>query len=93
MGWKSVCANCRKAFSQGIDTTKIKENKVCPNCGRIMGFFSEKFRPPKKTDQKKWEIVSILVECSINYKTGIGSFPKTIEEAQEFTRLVGNLYR
>jgi predicted RNA-binding Zn-ribbon protein involved in translation (DUF1610 family) len=92
MGHKSVCLDCRKVFSQGTDFTKFKRDKVCPNCGKPMVFLSEKFKPPKKTDDKKWEVVSFFVENGFDYSTKIGgddyfiSYSETLEEAKEVVR-------
>ncbi len=71
MGYKSVCLDCRKAFSQGTDFTKFKRNKVCPDCGKPMSFLSEKFKPPRKTDDKKWAVVKLLVENGFDYSSEI----------------------
>ena len=67
MGYKSVCLSCRKAFSQGTDFTKFQSDKLCPDCGKSMAFLSQRFRPPKKTDDKKWEVVIFLVEKGFYY--------------------------
>jgi len=67
MGYKSVCLNCRKAFSQGTDFTKFKKDKVCSDCGNTMEFLSEKFQPPPKTDNKKWEVVKFFIENDFFY--------------------------
>jgi predicted RNA-binding Zn-ribbon protein involved in translation (DUF1610 family) len=92
MGYKSVCLSCRKAFSQGIDFTKFQSDKLCPDCGKSMAFLSQRFRPPKKTDDKKWDVVEFLVENGFYYdhilETIYGGFyveyPETLKEAKEF---------
>ena len=92
MGYKSVCLSCRKAFSQGTDFTKFKSDKVCPDCGKPMALLSEKFKPPKKTDDKKWGVVKFLLENGFYYdhifETIYGGcyveYPETMKEAEEF---------
>jgi len=92
MGHKSVCLNCRKAYSQGTDFTKFKKDKICLDCGKPMVFLNEKFKPPKKADDKKWEVVKFFVENGFNYSTKIGgngffiSYDETLEEAKEAVR-------
>ena len=88
MGYKSVCLNCRKAFSQGTDYTNFQRDKLCPDCGNSMVFLSAKFRPPKKRDNKKWEVVEFLVENGFYYESiydgGYVIYPETMKEAKEF---------
>jgi len=88
MGYKSVCLDCRKAFSQGTDFTRFKVDKICPDCGNSMAFLSEKFKPPKKTDDKKWQVVEFFVKSGFDYSTKIGgdvhiSYDESLEEAKE----------
>ena len=56
MGQKVICLNCRKSFSQGTDINDRKEAN-CPECFRPMILLPHRFRPPKMTDDKKWETV------------------------------------
>ena len=98
MGYKSVCLDCRKAFSQGTDFTKFKNNKICPDCGKLMVFLSEKFKPPRKTENKKWEVVRFFVENGFDYSTKIGgdiyiNYNETLEEAKEIVRKYKELKR
>ena len=91
MGYKSVCLYCRKSFSQGTDYTKFKSDKVCPDCGKPMAFLSEKFKPPKKTDNEKWKVVKFFVENGFDYSTKIGGdvfigYDETLEEAKEVVK-------
>ena len=91
MGYKSVCLDCKKAFSQGTDFTKFNMDKVCSDCGKPMIFLSEKFKPPKKTDNKRWEVVRFFVENGFDYSTKIGGdifigYDETLEEAKEVVR-------
>ena len=67
MSNKNLCFSCKKAFSTDVNFNEIKESK-CPECGKIMTKVSHRFRPPKKTDDKKWEIVKYLVEHGFVYQ-------------------------
>jgi len=51
----------------GTDYENIKESK-CPECGKKMTLISHRFRPPKKTDDKKWEVVRFLVNHGFLYQ-------------------------
>jgi len=95
MGYKSVCLNCQKAFNQGTDFTKLQAEKLCPDCGRPMVLLSHRFRPPKKTDDKKWEVVKYLVENGFYYDhvfekihgsvyEDYAIYPETMKAAREF---------
>lgn len=98
MGHKSICLNCRKAFNQGSDyDNRIESN--CPECGQLRISMPHRFRPPKKTDIKKWEVVKFLIEHGFKYqhiykdvslKNGIvvysnyAPYPDNLNEAKEF---------
>ena len=98
MGYKAVCLKCHRVENLGTDLTKMHIGK-CPLCSNDMIFVNHKFRPPKKTDKKGWELVKFLIAegfpfhhiyqegKSEFYKTSKDnyvSYPKTIEEAKEF---------
>jgi len=94
MGYKTVCFDCRKSFSEGTDFTKIREKK-CPECGKTMICLSHRFRPPKKTDDKKRKVVEFLVENGFNYNhiqksiqdrvyTGLAVYSETMKDSEEF---------
>lgn len=61
MGHKLICFKCRKSFSIGTDYS-VEHSNVCPNCGNAMTIVDQKFKPPKKLDERQWEVVSFLVE-------------------------------
>jgi DNA-directed RNA polymerase subunit RPC12/RpoP len=98
MGHKVVCLDCRKSFSQGTDLNDRKE-ALCPDCGKIMTFFPHRFRPPKRTDDKKWETVNFLVSKGFYYQhiwepvmynnkiigaKGFVAYPDNLRDAKEF---------
>ena len=98
MGQKVICLNCRKSFSQGTDINDRKEAN-CPECFRPMILLPHRFRPPKMTDDKKWETVRYLIENGFCYqhiylkmetKNGVTSYenyakyPDNMRDAKEF---------
>ena len=98
MGHKVVCLDCRKSFSQGTDFEDRKD-AVCPYCGQQMILLPHRFRPPKKTDLKKWETVKYLVENGFcfqhiyetiekkehyNWTEKYVEYPENLKDAKEF---------
>ena len=61
MGHKSVCTSCRISFNYGTDFNNIITRK-CPQCKIEMINVSQKFKPPKKREIKKWELVKFLLD-------------------------------
>jgi hypothetical protein len=66
MGHKNVCFNCRKSYNQGTDWDNIRESK-CPECGTLMKQVTHRFRPPKQSDVKKWNVAKFLMEQGFLY--------------------------
>ena len=98
MGYKNVCFDCRKAFSQGTDFNDIRESK-CPDCGLLMKLVTHRFRPPKQSETKKWEVAKFLMEHGFLYEhvykriyeingvtvlANYATYPETMREAKEF---------
>lgn len=99
MGYKYICLDCRKAFNlgTGFNNTKVAN---CPEYGVLMKLMDHKFKPPKKGDLKKWQVVKYLAENGFIYqhvykKTEIESniivsyqnytsYPETLKEAKDF---------
>lgn len=94
MGYKNICIDCRLSFSEGNNLEKMNKNKSCPECGEIMTFVHQKFKAPKKSDDKQWKKVAFLIENGFRFepifieiKNGVFmpvSYPKTLSEAKEF---------
>ncbi|WP_196889853.1 hypothetical protein [Aureivirga sp. CE67] len=76
----------------------MKINK-CPICSNQMIFLNHKFRPPKKTEKKKWELVKFLIfngfpfqhiykngksDCFKTEADNYVAYPKNLHEAKEF---------
>ncbi len=98
MGNKVVCLDCRKSFSQGTDYNNRRVAN-CPDCGKPMVFLSHRFRPPKKTETQKWEVVRFLVANGFDYDhvyekmeiirgckvySSYAKYPENLGEANEF---------
>lgn len=94
MGYKNICVSCRVAFSEGGDYTLFNKDKPCPKCNEKMVLVGEKFKPPKHSDIKQWQIVKYLVENGFFFKSvytkvergvwEIIPYPQTLIEAEEF---------
>ena len=95
MGHKAVCLECYRVENLGLNLDVEK----CPLCSNQMVFINHNFRPPKKTDKKKWELVKFLISEGFPFhhvyqegkseylKTELDNYvnyPKTLQEAKEF---------
>ena len=73
----------------------------CPECTNPMILLPHTFKPPKKTDDKKWETVRFLIENGFYYqpiferietRNGVTSYhthvayPDNIRDAREFVK-------
>ncbi len=98
MGYKNVCFNCQTAQNLGMDLRNFRAGK-CPECGKPMIFLNYAFRPPRKGDDKAWQVVAFLVEKGFRfqhiYQPGKSEYirmsannyvpyPHTMQEAKEF---------
>jgi ABC-type transport system involved in Fe-S cluster assembly fused permease/ATPase subunit len=88
MGNKSVCLNCRIAFSYGMDYDNII-SRTCPQCKREMINVDYKFKAPKKDTIKKWETITYLFENGFYFQhiyenNKIVKYPENIKDAKPF---------
>jgi len=89
MGYKSVCLNCRIAFSHGMNFNNIAP-RICPQCKAEMINVDYKFKPPKKSDIKEWEAVKYLLEHGFYYQHIYDEngkavkYPEDVKGAKEF---------
>lgn len=98
MGHKRVCLKCYRIENLGSDLCNLKIG-TCPLCSSALIFMNQRFRPPKKAEKKKWELVKFLVSNGFPfqhiYNEGRSEYyltkahnyieyPKTLEEAKEF---------
>ncbi|MET4075594.1 hypothetical protein [Hymenobacter sp. UYCo722] len=89
MGAKHVCFICQKAFNAPFGT---KGPTKCPECGHSLEILSQRFRPPKKREKEKWDMVKFLVDHGFYfnhiYATPAGGdfikYPENMQEAKEF---------
>lgn len=92
MGHKSVCLDCQKAFSLESDYQESnKRSEKCPECGQMAVRYPHRFRPPKKSDDKAWDVVRYLFENGFIYHhipnaggNGYEMYPETMKEARDF---------
>jgi phage pi2 protein 07 len=89
MGNKSVCLDCRIAFSYGMDYDN-NISRMCPHCKNEMINVNYKFTAPKKGDIKKWETIKYLFENGFyfqhiyNENGGWVKYPQNIKDAKIF---------
>jgi hypothetical protein len=91
MGHKNVCFACRKAFNMGSDFNKIKAS-YCPDCQNIMTQMTQRFRPPKKSNDMAWKTAHFLVNNGFPYQYIYDEdiiptyvpYPETLNEAKNF---------
>ncbi len=67
MGHKVVCLDCKISFNQGSDFKYIRETD-CPNCSKPMILLTHRFKPPKKSENKKWEIIRLLIDKGFHFQ-------------------------
>lgn len=98
MGHKKVCLDCRESLN--LDVSDYSAEKYpCAKCGKQMTLLPHRFRPPKKTDDKGWELVSFLIKNGFPfqhiYQEGSSeyfkkstdnyvTYPQNIRDAKEF---------
>lgn len=92
MGHKIVCLECRKSFSLGTDLSTNKEIN-CSDCGKKAELLPHRFRPPKRSDDKKWEVVCFLVLNGFKYhhiycedSKKYVDYPENLRDAKEFVK-------
>ena len=89
MGYKNVCLNCKRVESLGTDHDTFRTGD-CPECSTPMYFVSQKFRPPKRTDKRSWDVAALMISNGFTYYTirdaqGIPvPYPTTVDDAERF---------
>jgi len=93
MGNKSVCLNCRIAFSYGMDYESII-SRICPQCKNEMINVDYKFKAPQKDNAKKWETIKYLLENGFYFqhiyedndfsKNILIKYPQNMKDAKVF---------
>ncbi|MGN7205704.1 hypothetical protein ACTHQF_15635 [Pedobacter sp. SAFR-022] len=64
---KKICFNCQKSFSITDRQSNHFEFK-CPKCHGQAFLFTHRFRPPKASDDKKWQVVKFLFENGFRFQ-------------------------
>ncbi len=99
MAYKKVCLNCRVAFSLSQVTNSVIT--LCPNCGVQFKMYNHKFRPPKRTDIKRWKVIQYLYSQGFIYQhvyknlslrkwyapDNCAEYPTNMRDAVEFVEL------
>lgn len=98
MGHKKVCLSCRLCFNRNF-AYNSEQKYPCPHCGIPMRLLNQRFRPPKKSDNKGWQLVGFLIENGFPFqhiyqigkneyfKTPYDNYipyPKNLRDAKEF---------
>ena len=98
MGHKKVCLDCKLIFNRSFDFGSDL-TYPCPECQKSMILLPHRFRPPKKSDEKGWQLVKFLIdngfyfqhiyqdgsdELNKNLTNNYISYPKNSREAKEF---------
>ena len=98
MGHKKVCLDCRESLN--LDSSDYASKTYpCSKCGKQMTLLPHRFRPPKKADDKGWQVVEFLINNGFPfqhiYVNGAGeyfknstdnfaSYPTNLRDAKEF---------
>lgn len=94
MGCKKVCFNCRTVISVYADNME-NEASPCPECSGETHTVSNRFRPPAKESDKKWEVIELLINNGFAYHHVYANvarfdrgveidYPETMAEAKAF---------
>lgn len=99
MGHKAVCLECKVSFNQGTDFRNRREVN-CPHCHIPMILLPHRFKPPKKSEDKKWETVKFLISKGFYYqhiyeyekdiRQNYVAYPTNLKEAKEFVKKYQN---
>ncbi len=100
MGHKKVCLNCRLILNREFDKEESRLTYPCPECRNEMILLPHRFRPPKKGDDKKWQVVKYLLNNGFHYQhiskalepgeEKFAEYPETLSEAKEFVKKFKN---
>ena len=95
MGYKNICLECRTSYSKGSDFENDTESNY-PQCCKKMILVNHKFKPPKKTEIKKWKMVKLLVDNGFKFQAVYDliekgmflrvNYPKDVNEAKDFIK-------
>lgn len=63
---KYLCLDCRKTLKRPV---KGPGQRTCAHCGGATVRMGQKFKPPKLSDAKAWEVVLFLIKRGFRYDT------------------------
>ncbi|MBE7177322.1 MAG: hypothetical protein INR69_13005 [Mucilaginibacter polytrichastri] len=84
MGHKKLCLDCKLSLNRDFDPGSGLKYP-CPNCGKTMLLLPHRFRPPKKNDEKGWNLVQFLIENGFRYQH---IFENGIELREHYNRKI-----
>lgn len=87
MGHKKVCLECKVTLNRPFDSGS-ELTYPCSECGKEMTLLPHRFRPPKKTEDKKWETVKFLIDNGFYYQHIYENVTKTVNGFIKFENLV-----
>ena len=91
---KYLCLNCRRTFKRPVEG---KGERPCPHCKLTAVRMGHKFRPPRLSAYREWEVIKYLVNNGFYYDSipikdehgneiGLVSYPLTMDDAKEFVQ-------
>ena len=101
---KKICFKCQKAFNINDQSTSRFEMK-CPECDGQVLSYTHRFRPPKATDNKRWQVVKFLFDNGFKYQhisviepdrhgilriRNFARYPEKMSDAREFVEAYKN---
>ena len=92
MGDKKVCLDCKISFNREFDSGS-ELTYPCPECGKSMALLPHRFRPPKKTDKNRWEVVKFLIDNGFYFQhiCEIDETNNHINRVEKYVRYPDNL--
>jgi len=84
MGHKKICLDCRLTLNREFDDGSTEMKYPCPKCQQQMILLPHRFRPPKKSDEKKWKAVEYLINQGFRYEKVGKTVPENLRDAKEF---------
>lgn len=84
MGHKKLCLDCRLTLTRDYDNGSKDLHYPCPSCRKEMILLPHRFRPPKKSDEKKWKVVEYLLHRGFRYEHVVYDVPENLRDAKAF---------
>lgn len=81
-----ACFTCRKSFKRKEEPGVFE--RACPSCGGVAYRLFQKFKAPRSTDLKHWDVVAYLYQHGFWFQSvsGCHEYPRTLEEARQFVQ-------